>query len=659
MPTPAHDESGSDQLALIGPRGGLLPRTAPRPAARTAADVEPVARVLLDSPLPRLDRPFDYLVPQGLHEQVRQGTRVRVRFGRRWIEAWVLGRAARPEHAGALQWVEAVVGPEPLFNAETLSLLRAVAEHYAGTLSDVLRLAIPPRHAAAAERTQGGAALAMPLPAEEVRESLQPGPGRWVWACPPGQDWAVWYAGTLAAAAAAGRTALAVVPDGRDVRRLAQQLGALLPAQTFAVLSAQSSAAQRYAAFLAALDGSARVVIGTRSAAFAPLARPDVLLLWDDGDDSHAERRAPYPHAREVLAMRSDDDTVFVAGGYARSTNTQRWLDIGWARILQPPGPAVRAVAPRAMATQDDRGPATPAERAGRLPPRAGSAIRAGLAEGPVLFSVGRSGYVSRLRCRTCQHPADCPECGGALFIGSDGTAPLCSRCGRPASDWRCPDCGDHQVRSGAIGSRRTAEELGRAFPNMPVLVSSGDRILDVVAADPALVIATPGAEPPAIGGYAAVVLLDVRAALAQPGLRSQEQAARRWFNAAALARPRAPLVVVADPALPVVQALLRWDPGWFAARELAQRRHAGMPPARKAVSVTARADDLELLRQSLPSTADILGPVPDGERQRVLLTTEHRTAAALLAQLRAFVVRRSAEGAPPILVRVDPPDLL
>lgn len=650
---PGQPDDGSDQLALIGPRGGLLPRTSRRPAARPAAAAAPVARVLLDSPLPRLDRVFEYLVPAALDRSVGFGVKVRVRLGRRRTEGWVIGRTEQAEHIGALQLIDSVVSPLPVLTPDTLALCRSVADHYLGTVPDVLRLAVPPRHAGAEAREP--TCTTLPLRAGPVPTVLNPGPGRWIWTCPPGQDWADWYAGTLAAAAGAGGRGLAVVPDHRDVRRLAAALETLLGAGGFAVLMAQDDNARRYASFRAVLDGSVGIVIGTRSASFAPLRDPDVLLLWDDGDDSHTERRAPYPHAREVLAMRSTATSTFVVGAYGRSCNAQRWLDIGWAAAIETPRTGIRAAAPVVTATDDERGRATPGQRAARLPPAAGAVIRTALEHGPVLVCVGRTGYLPRLRCQDCGTPADCRTCGGALVITSGHAVPTCSRCGLLAGRWQCPECGSNRLRSVAVGSTRTGEELGRAFPGVPVVVSSGTRVVESIAPGPALVVATPGAEPHAPGGYAAVVVLDVAAALALPGLRSGEQAARRWFNAGAMAQPGAPMVVVADPALPVVQALLRWDPGWFAARELAQREQAGMPPARRAVSISGDRQALDEVRATIGRDVSVLGPVPDGDRERILLTVAHRQAARLISDLRSLIVRRSAEGESTVAVTVDP----
>ena len=113
-----------------------------RPAAAL-----PVARVAVDVALAHLDRPFDYAVPEHLDASVDTGVRVRVRFAGRLVDGFVLQRAAASEHTGRLAWVEKVVSTEPALPPEIAALCRAVADRYGGIMADVLRLAVPPRHA--------------------------------------------------------------------------------------------------------------------------------------------------------------------------------------------------------------------------------------------------------------------------------------------------------------------------------------------------------------------------------------------------------------------------------------------------------------------------------------------------------------------------------
>jgi primosomal protein N' (replication factor Y) len=242
-----------------------------------------------------------------------------------------------------------------------------------------------------------------------------------------------------------------------------------------------------------------------------------------------------------------------------------------------------------------------------------------------------------------------------------------CRWCGHLAGGWTCPSCGGRALRASVIGARRTAEELGKAFPNVPVRTSGRDAVLSTVPGEASLVVATPGAEPVADGGYGAALLLDGWALLTRPDLRAAEEALRRWANAAALVRPAGPVVVTADMALPVIQALVRWDPAWHAERELAERTELGFPPSVRMASVTgspaAVAELLELT--GLPAGAEVLGPVPvsrpgvDGETERSLVRVPRSGGRALAAALHAALGVRSAKKAPdPVRVEVDPLEL-
>jgi primosomal protein N' (replication factor Y) len=114
-----------------------------------AAEVLPVARVLVDVSLAHLDRPYDYLVTESDSTAARPGARVRVRFAGRLVNGYIVDRLDVSEHPGRLGFVERVVSAEPVLFAEVADLARAVADRYAGSLADVLRLAVPPRHAKA------------------------------------------------------------------------------------------------------------------------------------------------------------------------------------------------------------------------------------------------------------------------------------------------------------------------------------------------------------------------------------------------------------------------------------------------------------------------------------------------------------------------------
>ena len=681
-----------------------------RPAATL-----PVARVAVDVALAHLDRPFDYRVPAHLDEVAVPGVRVRVRFAGRLVDGFLLERVADTDHAGRLAWVDKVVSPEPVLTPEVAALCRAVADRYAGVLADVLRLAVPPRHARVeaepvpAPDADAGADRADPAdPAagwaryprgSALLDALARGrAAHAVWQALPGESWAHRLAAAAAATHAAGRGALLVVPDQRDVAALHAACADRLGAGAVVALTAELGPAERYRRWLAVRRGAVRVVVGTRSSAFAPLERPGLLAVWDDGDDLHAEPRAPYPHVRDVLLVRAHAaGAALLVGGFARTAEAQVLVESGWAQEVVADRAAVRAAAPRVTALNEtgDQLARDPDQGAARLPAVAFEAARAALEAGrPVLVQVPRAGYLPWLSCAQCRETARCRHCAGPLSLsakgagerGAAGELPHCRWCGRVEPAFRCPVCASRRLRAGVVGAGRTAEELGRAFPGATVRTSGGSApVLDGVPARPDLVVATPGAEPPAEGGYGAALLLDGWALLSRPDLRVAEETLRRWMAAAALVVPATDggrlgrVVVVADAALPPVQALVRWDPAWHAAAELAARAEVGFPPAVRMASVEGTAEAVAEVVDALlgadglvglgPPGVEVLGPVeldpvPGADaaaplRERALVRAPRAQGRALAAALAAVAGQRSARKAPePVRVRLDPPEV-
>jgi primosomal protein N' (replication factor Y) (superfamily II helicase) len=679
----------------------------------------PIARVAVDISLAHLDRPFDYLVPASMDAVAVPGCRVRVRFSGQLVDGYLLERTQTSEHQGRLSRLERVTSPEPVLTPEIFDLARAVADRYAGTLADVLRLAIPPRHATA-EREAPSAGP----PEQDAAPPPRPGPGSWVrypagqaflaalaegrpvraaWSALPGPEWPAEIATAAAATAAAGRGVVIVVPDNRDLTRVDEALAGL----GHVCLTADLGPAERYRRWLAALRGAVRVVAGTRAAMFAPVRQLGLVVLWDDGDDLHAEPRAPYPNAREVLALRAHRARASaLIGGFARTTELTQLVASGWARPLTGSPDALREAAPLVRAAPDEAELARDgAALTARLPSLALRTARGALAgsarstsasnargapagrvtlAGPVLVQVPRRGYLAAIACGRCRAQARCVKCGGPLQIGGSHEAPICRWCGTLAADWSCPRCGSGRLRALVTGAARTAEELGRAFPGVPVRTSGGEQVLPGVPAEPALVIATPGAEPVAAGGYAAALLLDGWALLGRPSLRAAEETLRRWLNAAALVRPGGSVVVLAEAALPAAQALIRWDPVTFSERELTERAELGFPPAVRMAAVTGPSSAVtEFVRSAdLPDQAEVLGPVPQAasgaihppqegpggmdlggvvppEESRALIRVPRTDGLALARALHAAQAARSArkEGAA-VRVQLDPAEV-
>ena len=694
-----------------------FPSTA-RPAGPQLARHLPVARVLVESSLPHLDRLFDYGVPDTLDEAAMPGVRVKVKFNGQDLSGFLMERVAASDAGHTLVPLAKVVSPVSVLTPAVRELVASVAARYAGTVSDVLRVAVPPRVAklekefVAAEPDEAAAPdKAEPREATQLQAGPAPAtlPGAWA-AYHNGQaflhhlagggspravlnplqgygpaGWPRLLAEAVAAAYASGRGAVVVVPDYRDLDRLEEALHALLPEDAVARLAADDGPTPRYRNFLRLLAGTARVAIGTRSAAFAPVQDLGLVVCWDDGDDLHIEQRAPYAHAREVLLLRAEqEDAACLLAGHSRSTEAQRLVAAGWARAVEAGRPDVRRTVPRIVNTADSfEQERDPLARIARLPGAAWRAAKEGLERGPVLVQVARAGYAPSLACEMCREPARCGSCQGPLAVaGASGTSamPQCRWCSTPAPDWHCVHCGGRRLRKGATGVIRTAEELGRAFPGKAVITSSGDQVKAAVGSGKALVVATVGAEPVADGGYAAALLLDGDSLLRRETLRAGEDTVRRWFNAAALVRPASDggLVVVTAADTAAVGALLRWDPAGYAERELSLRAELQLPPAVRTASVTgpraavehytaAVAADLAsggiTLRTAGPAPVVLNGPPSprrSAEDVRTLLFFPYGQAGAVTRVLRvtraAAAAKRSSE---PFQLRLDGIDVL
>lgn len=689
----------------VSRQGELLELPEPGQRTVTVAGVHnPVARVLLDSPVPHLDRTFDYLVPVAMAQQALPGTRVMVRFGEQEMRGWIWERGSTTTHIGRLSALRRVVSDLPVLPEGSRRLIEAVASRSCGTRSDVVRLAVPARHATTekAERNKGPLDFATWEPPSSSDHGWQPYDGgeeflkrlahgeapRAVWSalpapqqrppatCSAGDDgssvpavspWQLCLAQAVQATLASSRSAVIVVATTHQAETLAARLRHNLEGEPVVVLSAEHGPARRYRAFLALLLGRARVVVGTRAAAFAPVHRLGLAVVWDDGDNRLEEPHAPYSHTRTVLALRSTlDGAGLLIGGFSRSVEAQSLVEQGWCQSLAAPRHIVRGVVPRVEVPGPAELDREGASGAARLPSLAHQALRRALQDGPVLIQVPRAGYAPLVACARCRTAAHCTVCGGPLAMDQRGRT-SCRWCARTVGQWDCPECGGHGLRMATVGSTRTGEELGRAFPGVPVVVSGAREahgVIDEVDGTPRLVVATPGAEPVAEGGYRAILLLDGGALSSRPDLGAASEALRQWSNAVVLAAPSARVVLLGGPDPVAAQALLRWDQAGFARRDLLERAELHLPPAWRVARLDGPARGVEsLLAQADADGFEVLGPVtpPPVRGQatsgavRALVRAPLSRGKALATMLGVRLRDRSAHREEPVRVELDP----
>ncbi|MGO4103255.1 primosomal protein N' [Leifsonia sp. YAF41] len=684
-----------------------------------------VARVLIDSPLPQLDHLFDYRIPEELADLALPGVRVTVpwRSAGRTIDGYLVEvfdpAAAAAEGAeefhGTLSPIESVVSSVPVLTEPVYRLARRLADRAAGNANDIIRLAVPGRQVrvekawlaanaqqadaaptgetdvgvevavepAAAEAVAGQPATGAPAhsrfadyPADALDTVLAEKGRRAVSAVPrlvrlaDGRTIGHW-AQTLAEFAvhthSLGRTAILVVPDFRDQDQVQAALEQLAPAGSVSRVDARQSNPDRYRAFLACLGDAPRIILGNRSAVYAPAHDLGLIALWDDGDPLHAEPLSPYVHARDAALVRQEQSgSALVFLSHARSVEVQRLVALGWLGEVHP----TKNIHPRVIPT-DYQGEPDPQARAARIPTAAWQAAKAAIATGPVLVQVSTPGYAPMLACQTCKKAARCTHCQGPLALASANATPACRWCGALAAEWRCVHCEGHTLRVMLVGSGRTAEELGRAFPGSRVILADGDHLVQHLGAEPALVIATRGAEPTPTGGYHAILLLDGERMLARESLRVGEDLLRSWSNTAALAAPGASVVLVGVGG-EIARALNNWRADAFAQSELDDRRLLRFPPAVRVASVTGTVDDVTraLVEVETIAGVDVLGPVTtEAPLVRAIVRFAYAGGDEVARVLKAHIVqnatkRRAPKGgsfrpAPTLKVRFDDPELI
>lgn len=668
---------------------------------------QPVAKVLLETPVPHLDRTFDYLIPKELDAAAQPGVRVQVRFGHQQLFGWLIQRTDTIDTTARLTTIRKVISVLPVLDPKVLALAEQVAHHYGSITADVLRAVIP-RRMAGVERDIAQQVDDHRIPQPPVIEPPSETPltdthsPAFQWELldgaaqlfTPGHD--AQYALTLPSAhgswdamgvladaaqrlAANHQNSLIIVPDHKHLARLQKHLEERIGKQRFAMLSAEQGNTARYRAFLSILTGQHRIVIGTRSAIWAPLDRLDMIMVWEPTSEHLIEPRTPYFHVHTVARLRATQHQArLVLASTSRALEVQHLVAAGHLTQIGTARPTRNALAPRVVATSDSfHAERDPLAQIARIPHLAHRTARDALdgkhgPAGPVLVQVARAGFIPGLFCARCGDSARCTHCTGPLSytdrLAVQRHEATCRWCGIKERNFSCTNCGSHQLRAGARGVHRTADELGRAFPMTPIMSSSADHLLVTVADHPAIVIATPGAEPVVDGGYAAALLLDGDSQLQREGLNVPEHVLGHWMRAATLVRPASDggVVVVTAEYDDAVAALVQMNPIAWANRQLVQRQHLGLPPAMRVAELLGPLDEVQrtIRGTPLPYQSDEspwIGPVAfDEQSHRALLFFPEHVAPQVVTALKTTRAQLSARGeSTAVRLRIDPTDVL
>ena len=587
------------------------------------------AQVVAKSNLIQLDREFDFVIPEHLDAQISIGQQVSFPFGRskNLQHGFVVGISETSDYATSE--LSQVVSPEPVLSMELLSFCRQVADRQCVSIGEILAAAIPDHMV----RVTKEEPISLPKPAAipvpfELSSPL--GKRSAVLSAARtlsihGSEIADWVLLLLAQASLQlekGRSAILIVPEQDDIYQLVEAAKSHGLEQYLIIYAPNQKRSDRFKAFHKTLAQELCIVVGTRSACYAPVSNLGLIGLYDDLDDSLRDQGSPFTHARELALMRAQGETEVLFVAPYRSVEVQRLVDINYLSdhdIKLPPA--------RIAFTSEGT----------RFDDAAYKLIKERLDEGPVLVLLPRKGSSAALYCNGCGERLRC-SCGGMIWEPSSSRA-VCRICSKP--HLKCPACATSTVKRGRTGSTRTVAELGRVFPQVAIAEATFEKRPSGLKPKRQLVVATPSAAPRVKGGYAGILILDSDIWLSRQSLNAEQIAIRDWQTAIELLSNDG-RVVLSGVDRDLGQAFSMQQHRQLAIKQLAELRSLGLPPVNRICTVETDPENTQaVLDIASDSKAKVLRV--DADSGTVLLSFSYQTGPDLAKSLRALALRTSA----------------
>ena len=564
------------------------------------------ASVLAKSPLIQLDRAFDYLIPEAMGKQIAIGQEVIFPLGRskKTQVGYVFGLSDTSEYATAA--ITSIQDASEVLSRQLFDFLRAVADRQCVALGELLALAIPD-HMSTVQRLPAiqpralevdilvpkldsalGSRAAVLTSARqlEVAGTLFP-------------DWSLLIIANALGVYSKGKSSIIVVPERSDIdiiSDLAQRLGI---DDQFVFLKPSQKKSSRYQLFHQIIESQQLIVVGTRSAIFAPVTNLGFIAVHDDSDDSLRDQGSPFTNTRDLALIRAKDDVGLLFTAPYRSVELQRLISIGYLsdhKVLEAP---LRISYSEPGLRMDESG---------------FKIVRENLERGPVLVLLPRKGDSASVYCAGCGDKLTC-SCGG-YFWQPDSTNTKCRLCNKHFV--ACSSCGSRNQKKGRTGSNRTVAELGKTFPNTAISEATGEKKPTGLKSKNQIVVATPGSAPRVPKGYSAVLILDSDVWLSRQTLNAQQIAIRDWMEAIELMAPTGRAAFAGLPSdLGNALSLGQLIP--MAKAALEEVRELGLPPALRICSLQALPETLELAVSAAKS------------RGAVVLWLDEKTGSALI----------------------------
>jgi len=574
------------------------------------------ARVVAESKLLQLDRQFDFVIPTELAESLLFGHRVSFFIGRSKTKqtGFVVDLLEGSEYATS-SLIE-IVGDRPVLTREIYEFARDVANRQCVALGEVLSAAIPDHMARTAVAEQG-TALPIESSSKPFRQALLASGRQALVEGVLLPNWMAEFVGAAKSTIYGGQSVLLLVPETSDVHALvgACERAGLSPVATTPNLRRS----ERFKVFHSLL-GATAVVVGTRSAIYAPVANLGLICLADDLDDSWREQGSPNTHTRELALMRAGDKASLLFAAPYRSLELQRLVEIGY--LTERPSDSAP---PRISYTDTGL----------RLDSASFEMVKESIKKGPLLVVMPRRGSSSAAYCSSCGERQRC-ECGGYIWEPTSGRYE-CRVCGKLHT--ACQECGSANLKRGRTGSQRTVAEIGKAFPNSTIYEATADKVPAVSDKPNTIVVATPGSAPRLGNGYSGLLVLDCDIWLAAQHLTAEQLAMRDWTESLELLSPEG-RAVLEGLGSHLGQPLALWRHIELAKAALKETSSLSLPPSLRIASLEAAPKVLdEALEAATKSGAEVIR----NTGANALIRFKYAQGADVSQALRAVAIKASA----------------
>ena len=612
-----------------------------------------IAQVVVGLPV---EGPFDYSVGAPLAKTVAVGSRVRVLFNRRPRVGFVVGFKQKSAFE-RLNSLLSCLDNHPLLDDKTLQFTREFAAYYGCSRGEAIEIWLP-----AALRKAADCVWTPPAPTASAAAAGRGQKPVLLNDRGASKRWPV-ILEMVQKVLTEGRGVIFLVPETSLIDAVVGRLGKEFPFPV-TVLDKKVSPRQELSNWLAVREGRARMIIGTRSAVFAPVRDLGLIIVYDEENPAYKQEQTPHYHAPTAAALRAKVEGCSVMYVSA-APSAETWDEARkrkWRRIV------LEADRPAAVQVVDmtNYNP----QRTSIISFPLQNAIQAALAQnGKVILLMNRKGFTTRTRCQQCGFTMQCPRCNVNLTYLYSKKAMVCRHCNHTAVLPKvCPQCRGAYLRSTGTGTEKLESEVARLYP--AARVGDYDAHSEGFPSQADIVIATKAVLREEARDVRLVAVINFDAELHHPDFRAAQHAFTLLVRLRRMASEKL-LVQTRMPDNYCLRAAAANDFEGFYKEELGLRRELGFPPYRHlvAVGLRGRVEDLvfqqaqELFarfEEKLPASLEVGEPHPDvnpklRDKYRFTILLKGRSVKDILAFVKPVVKNFRHKRGTVVTINVDP----